>query len=132
MWRFAEKTIGRKATFKKLTEVINHKLQTLGHPFHLSKQNLIEFLKKYKGTPKSERFVPILSDEKKQQRMAWVEWKEQKVQELGNKFYYCFIDQIWFYLCSGRCMEKVTKAAEFEKEEDTYIQNTAIPSKRHI
>ena len=56
IWKKAVNTIGKAASFARLTLTI---------------QNVIEFFRIFKGTQKRAKFVPFLSDEKKTKRVKW-------------------------------------------------------------
>ena len=132
VWRYAEQTIGKKASFSRFIEVMNLKLESMGKDFTLTKHNAITFFKQCKGTLKREKYVPLLTKEKKEKRVAWCNWMQDKLNNIKVGFNCCYIDEKWFYPSSGRCMEKNLPLANFETDSNTHVPNTALVSRRYI
>jgi hypothetical protein len=111
---------------------MNDKLESMSKDVRLSKHNAYTFFKKCKGTIKKEKYVPLVTEEKKRQRVIWCEWIQEKLRDVNIGFAYCFIDEKWFYPSSGRCKEKNIPLASFENDEDAYIPKTGVSSRRNI
>ena len=128
VWRKAVKTIGKAASFARLTKLMNEILKVEGHDITLTIFNVIEFFRSFKGSLKREKFVPYLSDDKRKQRVEWCD--EMQLMLKNNDFYICFIDEKWFNMSSGRNKEKTLPTAEF-KTKETYIPQKSTRSRRH-
>ena len=74
IFRYACNTIGKKASFPKLVEVMNARLQSLEYEIYLKTHNICEWFHANKGKLKAEKFVPLLTEEKKAQRVLWCQW----------------------------------------------------------
>ena len=129
-WRQAVRNYGDKASFKMLTEAMNTLLDAWGHDIHLKEHNVYQFFKLQKGSLKREKSVPLLTPEKKEKRVEWCQWMQNLKIVSGDDFYCGFLDEKHFYMSSGRCFRKGLPTAEFETDEDTYIQAPAVRSRR--
>lgn len=117
-YRYSIKTVGMKASFPVITNVMNKKIKSIGSSITLTIHNVREFFYQHSGKLKREKFVPRLTDEKKLERVDWCEWMLLKIAILGALFNICFLDEKWFYICSRRRFEKHLPKANFESEED--------------
>ena len=112
--------------------MMNQKLESMGHDFSITRHVAIDFFKKCKGTLRREKYVPILSEEKRNRRVEWCESIQEKLNNNLIEFPFCCVDEKWFYPSSGRCQEKNIPIAEFEEDENTYIPHTGVSSRRNV
>ena len=109
---------------------MNARLVSLGNEIYLKTHNVCEWFHLNKGKLKAEKFVPLLTEEKKAQRVVWCQWWNDKIIEHGDALPVCWVDEKWFYMTSGRSKTKELPCADFENEREVFIPASAVRSRR--
>ena len=71
-WRHAIQTIGKKAPFVRIVQVMNNKFASVNKNKHLKYHDLLHFFHLQSGTLNRERFRPRLTDEHKEKELRGV------------------------------------------------------------
>ena len=67
---------------------------------HLTKHHLRTWFRANKGKVRKTWERPILDENRMQKRVEWCRARKEELQSRGQKFYYCFLDEKWFYVRS--------------------------------
>ena len=133
LYRYAEKTVGAQANYEELAKVMNEKAAVDGMgETKFKAHNVRAWFIKQRGTTKSPKEKPYLTEDQKTKRKEWCEEQKREMADRGMDFYACFLDEKWFYTTSRRRRIKYLPAGEGENPADVrpYIPTTV--SRRNV
>ena len=93
-------------------------LTVKGNKAKFNSNNVYCWFRRQGGKEKSPREKPMLTPEMKRDRKKWCEDMKKLVEEYGDNFYACFLDEKWFYTTSCRRKLKILPAGPGETDEE--------------
>ena len=114
-FRYAPKAIGNQASYTDIAVCMNRKAaqegcSVNGNPPKFNTTNVYRWFKQLDGKEKSPKEKPALTPDMKRERIKWCNDMKDLIEELGDKFYACFLDEKWFYITSRRRKIKILSA----------------------
>ena len=142
LFRYAGNTFGYDANTFILISSMNDRAHSLYSTcevrgsLRLTKYTFDSFFQENKGVIREPKVKPRLTDDHKSKRVVFV--VEVKLLLKGNKeatkvrFYFCFIDEKWFYIFTNRKKNKYLPPGPGEKASDVYPPDRKVRSKRFV
>jgi hypothetical protein len=132
LWRAAVKVNKDWASFGDLAGWIARYTVTSVVPVKISASSLLRWFVKHKGEVRRKISKPELSAGSKTKRVTWA---TEFLKLRGERKYYCYLDEKWFYLESRREKRKLLPRQPGETEEEAEhehvsAQNRRFPMKR--
>ena len=141
LFRYSSCTHGCDASIPVIISSMNDKSKSsypqcpIRGKLHLTQFTFDAFFKDNKGVVKENGTKPRLSEEQKGKRVTFAEEndketrlkKSRKKNEEG-KFYYCFIDEKWFYIFTKQKKRKYLPPAPFKNPDDLFESASKICS----
>ena len=136
LYRYASKTLGHNTNNFKIRHLMMKKAKLL-HPncpirskLELTTHHFRQFFKLNGGHYKSLSTKPRLTDENIKARNIWARKYISLIQD--DTFYYCFLDEKWFFCNSNRKKYKILPPNKEigETEADAYVPRPRVRSRR--
>jgi hypothetical protein len=142
MFRYAGTTCGYDANIPTLIYHMNEKSKSL-HPqcdirgkLSLTKYTFNVFFSDNGGKIKETVIRPRLTDNHKSERLEFCVMCKDKVKcskdKEGKEFYYCFMDEKWFYIFTSRKKTKNLPPAPGENFDEVFIVARKVRSRRFV
>ena len=136
LYRHAVKVLGADETAERLAAAMNARSAELfphcpiRSDLKMTRLKFWEFFYKSGGKLKRAITKPRLSMEQIKARVKFAE-KWLRLLESGEKIYYCFLDEKWFYTTSRRRKFKILPQAIFESLKDAFFIPPKVRNRRH-
>ena len=103
----------------------------------LSEFTFTTFFKENKGTLKEDVSKPRLSQANKDSRIIFCKDNKDRLRRSRRirkkvAFYYCFLDEKWFYIFTKRKKKKCLPAGPGETSADVFVPSRKIRSRRFV
>ena len=136
LYRYSIGVLGLDATVPQLIHCMNSRSRIL-HPMCPTRSDLKltihhfwNFFYSHGGQLKRPTTKPSLTEDQKKARVEWALTLKQSLAEL-DEFFYCYLDEKWFYTTSRRKKMKILPQAEWESSEEAKIVVPKVHSRRH-
>ena len=132
LYRYAIRTRGVLATFSELSETMNKKSATQEEDrptLTLHRLQVYRWWKKNKGKELSAKEKPLLTNELKNERIAWVQKWGELFSDPSTPV--CYLDEKWFYTSSRRRKIKFLPPGPGEEAGAALIIRPKIRSRRY-
>ena len=136
LYRYSSKILGIDATVPQYIYCMNTRSKIL-HPncpirsdLGLSIHHFWVFFYANGGQLKRPTTKPSLTDEQKRARVQWAKEMQKTLLEMED-FFYCFLDEKWFYTTSRRNKMKILPKADWESDEEAKLTVPKVHSRRH-
>ena len=129
----ATKEMGCQASYREMAESMNRQALTIASapPTKFNTTNVWRWFRQNGGKEKSPLEKPYLTDDQKKERKKWCIEEKQRMEEYGDEFYACFLDEKWFYTVSRRRRVKVLPPGPDEDPEEVWPHLATTRSRRH-
>ena len=144
MFRYAGNTHGYDANIPTLYSSMNDKARAnftscpVRGNLDLTKFKFEFFFNENKGTIKEDVSSPRLTDDHKSNRLVFAITYKEKIEKSNTvvekrvSFYYCFLDEKWFYIFTSRKRRKCLPAGPGETHDDVFVPARKIRSRRFV
>ena len=136
LYRYSCRILGIDATVPQLIHCMNSRSRVL-HPscptrnhLKLSVYHFWNFFYSNGGQLKRPTTKPSLTEDQKKARVEWAISLKKAMKEL-DEFFYCFLDEKWFYTTSRRKKMKILPQADWENVEESKVLMPKVHSRRH-
>ena len=137
VYRYAISVLGATAHSKAIVDIMNRRSK-VQHPncpirsnLNLNTYHFWLFFHKNNGKLKQYRTKPRITPQQKEDRVKWAKALLKEMEELGDNFIICFIDEKWFYTTSRRKKMKILPKAPFETESEAHVPIPKQRSRKH-
>ena len=143
MFRYAGSTHGYDSSTAVYTQSMNDKARAMfplceiRGVLHLTEYTFTTFFNENKGTLKEDVSKPRLSIANKAGRVIFCTDNRRRLRKSRRKrkrvpFYYCFLDEKWFYIFTKRKKKKCLPAGPGETSADVFVPSRKIRSRRFV
>ena len=136
LYRYAVQALGADETAQKLSEAMNVRSKDLfpdcpiRSKLTMTRHHFWKFFYTCGGKLKNPVTKPRLTPEHIRNRLVFAQKWLDKLKS-GEKFYYCFLDEKWFYTSSRRKKFKILPKAPWEELKDAFFIAPKVRSRRH-
>ena len=136
LYRYAIRVLGPSARTATIVSIMNDKCKVLfpqgfmNSVLKLNSYHFKVFFNTFKGKLIRPISKPRLTEEHKRNRVLWAKKWKKRISDATEEFYYCYLDEKWFYTTSRRKKVKVLPRAPFETEEEAYVPMPRLRSRR--
>lgn len=133
LFRLATKELGCQASYQELAQSMNRYALTIADApaTRYNTTNVWRWFKQQGGKEKSPMEKPFLTEDQKQKRKEWCVEQKNLMQEKGEDFHACFLDEKWFYTVSRRRRVKYLPAGDGEDANEVRPVLLTTLSRRH-
>jgi hypothetical protein len=130
MFWLACKKVGYEAMYREIADAMNDMSDNPASDIpalDMSREKLVIWFREMKGKALKRVSRPILTPDRKADRVQWCKDRQAHINDISNPFYVAFLDEKWFYTRSNRKKAKYLPLGDNEElQERTNCHNSQL------